>query len=392
MTSVSRWGLIAGAVGIVTASTPAGAAPGEELAVESQGAVEAAAAQVRAAEAQVQSVDARQSALEREILELKREGDRRGRLTDLLRDSLAAEAEVEAELEALDRARDRFTATVRSTVARLDRALRSLADGLERGSKADRRARARRIRTLLETRRWVLETEKRLKPPPSALPAATDLAVLKVDPLDGPEELREKADFAEDARDKLRAKSAELARLVERRRRTRAIARAARDFAVDVSLFDEELMAVVVQGSGASTDEASRSPTGGEQVGDRFDGNLGSGSAGGPENPGAPGSETDGIPPEFQIPDSGGPSTPADPGPSPGTGGEGGSPVDLSTRNMDPLVLLNLEVDHLSVESVEVEQLEALLQKVERLEALFSARARAMRARARRMDEAPPDE
>jgi len=62
---------------------------------------------VRSAEDALRAVDARQQALEREILELKREGENRGRLTELLRASVQAEAALEARLAKLDDARDR---------------------------------------------------------------------------------------------------------------------------------------------------------------------------------------------------------------------------------------------------------------------------------------------
>jgi len=353
---------------------------------------------VRSAEDALRAVDARQQALEREILELKREGENRGRLTELLRASVQAEAALEARLAKLDDARDRLRRRVRAAVRRIDTALRERARGLRTGARADRRAAAEAIRALLAVRTWALEVEQRLDPPVSVGSGAHRLAVPTIEPLDGPDELREKADFAEDARDKLQKKGERLRKLVARRRQTRDIARAARDFAVDVSLFDEEVRSAVVARGGASVaDEGSAGRGGGSgpgvggepiELGDQ----PGTGDAA--DSPGRmPNVDGGAADPTFGGGGGGrsdGPPAAGGGGPSPGGGASSGP--SLSAGNMPPVVLLSLEVDQLAAEDVDVESLEALVQAYQRLETLFSARARAMRARARRLDEAPPDE
>jgi hypothetical protein len=387
-------------------STPADPGDAAELARAARAEVEAASAALASAEAELRRIDGRQAALEAEILALKRRGDRSERLAARLRASIAAERALEAALAALDEARAELEQTARRQVRVLDAELRRRARGLKQGTDRDRRAAAAIIRSLLESRAWILEAARRAEPPAAEVARDGGLGLPMVEPLDGPRELREKADFAEDARDKLRAKRARLMKLVESRRRTRAIARAARDFAVDVSLFDEELRSAAAPGDAvAQRDErAGGSGSGGTPASgagaDAPDDLATDGSGGDIEmpNPGMPpnfGSGEAGEPRQSGGGEGGGLDGPTTPGGSqspPIPAGPSESAGDVSARSVDPVVLLSLKVDDLAAEGVGVEDLEQLLAEYERVEALFSARARAMRARARRLDEAPPDE
>lgn len=400
-----RWATAAGLAVSLWAGTALAQADAPR-ATEARLRVERAAERVASAEAALRDVNARQSELEADILTLKREGATGGRLEDRLRASVRAEGELELRLQALEDARDALREVAQREVAAIDAELRRRADGLREGPAADRRRAASEIRALLEARAAILTIERSAEPEPADAPDELAQAVPTIDPLDGPEELREKADFAEDARDKLRGKRLELAKLVDQRRRTRAIARAARDFAVDVSLFDEEVRSAV--GASRPSEIASRDTP---QVGSG--GGVSEDSAGGSDR--SPGDFTDvgngvgaespgpDLGPDFSLdppPSTGGPDSPTpDPGPSPsapdptpGTPGADPAAGGLAARGVDPVVLLSLKVDQLAGDDIDVAALERLLRDYERLEALYSARARAMRAKARRLDEAPPDE
>jgi hypothetical protein len=382
----------------VGAAPPApGSAPRDaSVADTARVAVTAALERLEAAEAALRRVNEAQAVLEAEILDLKSSGGSRGRLEDRLRASVAAEGRLQQRLQDVDAARSALRSTANAEVRRIDRDLRRRAEDLHTGPEAARRQAAAEIRALLSTRQWLMSARRRAEPPEVVL---EDLAALKLpqpDPLDGPEDLREKADYAEDARDKLRAKRTQLARLLDRQRRTKAIARAARDFAVDVSLFDEEVRTAGGRSSdGRSRDGASESGGNG--------GRLSSGAGDPGVSPGAPqpgrddvGSDGAGANGNFNdLPglnpppnlEQGGGEAPTIPEIPQGSEGAGDA-----SRGADPVVLLSLRVDQLADEGLDAEALEALLAEYARLEALFSARARAMRAQARRLDGSPPEE
>lgn len=398
-------GALAGALGPARARGAPASTDAPERVATARAEVGRAAEALESAEDELGRVDRRQAALEAEILALKQRGERSDRLESRLRSSIDAEQALERALAAVDAAREDLARAAGRQVRALDAELRRRAEGLKSGSDAERRVTAAAIRALLETRAWVLETARRAEPPAAELDRDGAAGLPRVEPLDGPEELREKADFADDARDKLRAKRAQLAKLVESRRRTRAIARAARDFAVDVSLFDEELRSAASTGRATATrnesgGSAETPGAGAEAPGAGAPGDLATDGGGGddmqapdlPPNFGSGSAETPGRGSGGGVDDGlggrnpGGAESPAVPSPS------AGGPGDVSARSVDPVVLLSLKVDDLAAEGVGVEDLERLLDQYERAEALFSARARAMRARARRLDEAPPDE
>lgn len=225
-----------------------------------------------------------------------------------------------------------------------------------------------------------------------------------VDPLDGPEELREKADFVEDARDKLRSKrKALLAMLDDRQRRTR-LARTARSFSTDAQLFDEQVRpgrilsdgrrSALLDGSEQSDavnappfnagnpsppEDPSASP--GNQSGGR------DGPGMGVTDPAVDGATVEGSgfnrgvtsPEAFSQHGSGGPSADPSPNPNPPTS-EGLTPA----RELGPA--LGLDLVELG-EDASPAQLEAWLKRLERADRELANRRQALLRRARQLEE-----
>ncbi len=370
----SLWTRSAGHVLALFALTATAEAAPEPVRASEEGRVrvETAARAARSAEDAVQATESQQAELAAAILERKAKGGPNdGRLERLLLRSVEAERALEDLLDRLDARRRNLQAVAKTELTAVDDRLRAAAAALEAAPPDRRRAVALQIRDMLAIREAILELRRTSEAPVAfALPAeAFDLTA---DPLDGPEELRDKADFAEDARDKLRKKRKELARLIKDQRRTQRLTRAARDLAVDERLFDEDSRSGSSSPArGGSTD---RSGAGGDESGVPT-------SPGNNPNVDGPRLGADGdfvIEGPGRLPDTGGGSPPAEDG---GSQNSAGGPAAL-----DPLLALQLEVGQLAEAGVDLASLEAMLDQVARVEAVLSARARTMRAKARRLE------
>ncbi|MEO1228804.1 MAG: hypothetical protein AAFZ18_07870 [Myxococcota bacterium] len=147
----------------------------------------------------------------------------------------------EAALEAADARRRDAERTLREALAvrmeTLGAQMRILAPKLRAGPLADRKGAATRLLSLRDELRRLRAEHAALAPRGGVRWGEAEVGV---DPLDGPEELREKADFLADAGDKLRSKRTQLLASLDARARRSRLDRAANRFAQGNRLFDEE--------------------------------------------------------------------------------------------------------------------------------------------------------
>jgi hypothetical protein len=370
---------------------------------QSVAAAEAWVAQLRADEQTLAALFDAQQELERTITARKAAGDRGSPdLKAALRASVTMEERLQTTLDHRDAVRGRAEAAIEAGLRGSDRAIRRSLPALRRGSRSERRQAAERIQRLRRLRARLSELKATIESNPVSVLQWKDLA-LAPSPLDGPEDLRDKADFVEDARDKIQAKREELARLWRRARQDKAIGRAAREFAVDVTLFDEEARSPRVQQARAPT--TGREPTAGggggggqrqpasddesvEGDGADFDSE---GIGGSPVAPGfsPPNLDADAPPtsdPTPEAPSGPGPSPspPTTPDPTPGGGATFFVPQELT-----PNYLLSLRVDDLSSHRVDLETLERILEQLEQMDAVLAARALSMRKKAEALEAEP---
>lgn len=349
-------------------------------------------APLESARQRLEHIDQRVERLEAERLELAAQVDRARAIPDEARvkRALEAGARLVTELEAADTARREarraFASAAEREISRLDAEMRALVPALGGGPIEERRAAAFAIRDLRDRRR-ALHTEL------STLDATErgrwGEPTVGVNPLDGPEELAEKADFLADARDKLLAKQAALQRLLEDARVGARVRRSARSLALEASLFDEDArLGRVTRGSpeatlagttqegpaegasvgtdGSRTDatEASAAPAQGVGALDPSDG-LASGGALNTDGSAFAGS--DAVDDAIDTP------TPAPSAPA----------LDIPTAQRDLGALLELDPAVIEGGSADPEALEALVRRLERVERALSKDIAALRARAR---------
>ncbi len=357
--------------------------------------------EVRSDEAELARQFDQHRLLERMITARKADGDRSSpELKADLRASLELETTIRATLSRRDRRREAARAQLRNGMTVVDAAIREQLPRLRSGPLADRRQAAAEINRLRALRTTLVHLETQIEPrPEGSFLNWKDLA-LEPSPSDSPEDLRDKADFVEDARDKLRAKRARLARLWRRSRQEKAVARAAREFAADVSLFDEESRSPriqrpvvptggsnpVAEGGGSSGQDGAPSPQAPSQ-GD----SDGFAPAQGPESPTPPSGDF------ISDPGTGDPSAdaPATPNPPAGGGSGGGNgganPNGLGVipQELTPNYLLNLNVDRLPPEGVDVETMRRLIEELKQLDEALAARALSMRQAAEDLEQEP---
>ena len=348
----------------------------------------AATAQSRWSSAAERLADTRatQSALEHRVAALKRLNERQPRanhaeLERLLRESLEADRALEAQKAEVARLEAAFRQALRDAVGAIDGEIRALVPGLQTGTLDARKSAARRINELRAARDELRGELAAVASGPSS--GRWGRLSVEIEPLDGPSELNEKADIVEDTRDKLRAKRRALDGLLREARQEREIARAARDFSTDVSLFDEESrVGRVLRGGGprAAASDAQRAPNsgGGEELGvagqpdptgafaESHD------STGGARGPAAPGFSADPAPPAPVAP-------PASNAP----------PVQIPSvsRELSPELLMRLRIEELAASKLDVATLEQLVAELERTERFLAKEATRIRQRAEQLEE-----
>lgn len=363
----------------------------------------------------VRAVEGRLSALFDEQRELRdaitaRKASRDGggpELQALLESSLRLEAQLESGLDTRETLRARTAADCDRGIAEARSALRRLQPGLRTGPMTERRQVARRMQALRDQLFELQELRRVLAPPRDDVGLSWSDLPLEADPLDGPEDLVEKADFVEDARDRLRERRRMLAALYTQSRQAKALRRAARDFVTDIQIFDESarspqtgggasVTADSGSGSGSGSGQESEGP-GGNGGGDGSgagipgidDGFTGSGD-GDPAPVGQDGGRGSGG---FEDVDGGGgggsipPSFIADPGRAPAPDGPSAPEVDAGglVSGASPSFLLNLRVEELEDQNLDLETLEKLLADMARLDDVLGARAVEMRMKAKEL-------
>ncbi len=307
-----------------------------------------------------------------------------GALEDLLRTSQAAEKALAEKAEARNAAKrdaEKKTALAMEAIKAKKGSLRS---GLLSKNPAERTEAAKKLREL-EASYNELQTQLASVSVERALPRAWKQYEVKIDPLDGPAELREKADFVEDLRDKfLRRKREVEARLTEARQE-REVARLAKDFHTETTLFDEQSVSSRVArtaGSAERTALVDNSASGktADIAGARSTTPPPLGAASGPQP--SPPPQTAAQDGAFSAPES-------NPGlsgvPTGGSASETVRPAALSApvlpKQLDLNGLLNLSSKDLD-KNLDVDSLEALLKDLGQLEAFLSSRAGTIRSRA----------
>lgn len=289
------------------------------------------------------------------------------------------EASLGAERAVADgrRARDARAADVRretdAALRALDQAIVTERPRLSAAEAPARVAAAQQLRALVEARQDVKQRATVLSRGVAEQRKAWAAYDVKIDPLDGPIDLREKADFVEDTRDKLVKKRAELERRVREAREERELARAAQSFRTEVSMFDEQ----------TRSGRVTRRPAGGESLA------LADAApqAGGPptrgtapaapaENLGAATSDNKGAE-ASALPGVAGAQT------APTSPAAVGAPV---LRQIDASALLNLNLAALPADADPAE-LERMLGDLGALERYLAARAELLRARAVRLED-----
>jgi hypothetical protein len=235
---------------------------------------------------------------------------------------------------------------------------------------------------------------------------------VKIDPLDGPTELKEKADFVEDTRDKFRKKREALARIIREARAEKDILKSGVDFRTDTRHFDEEarlgriprqdhgLSTTLQAPTGAGADTSHSQPTGAFSSAPPSNGNT---QTTGPNTP-APGvTNTNPAPRSKDGSDSSGappPAVPSTPNTQPSPQGAGPAVSDKtvgslqsskpydgppSSKVLDPNALLNLRVETLEGGAVDLNTLEALASDLDKLDRFLEGRASEIRRRAQQL-------
>lgn len=321
----------------------------------------------------------RYDALEHRIAQLKRLRAKdgftaEGELDRLLKESVSADAALTASAQSVTSRASEVKKSVNAALAIIDARIRELLPSLKRGALEDRKAAARNINELRAARQELASLVGRLSSD-SATPREWSKYDVQIEALDGPSELREKADVVEDTRERLRKKRVELATLVRDARIEQEVSRAAAEFRTDSSLFDEEAR----RGRGTATKR-----TNDELASAAVDGDGARGSS----DPAAPEAG-------FNADDASPPPTAESGGTNPGTNlGTGQTPNVPSvgttrsvplTKQVDPNVLLNLRTDGLAGSNLDLATLEALVSDLDRLDQFLAGRAGQLRDRAKQL-------
>jgi hypothetical protein len=337
---------------------------------------------------EVETLEHRIAALKR----LRADGTERGEaeLTALLRRSIDAERALEHEVTQVERAAIVVQKSAYDAIIAIDARINTLKPRLQQGELEQKKAAARAINALRSSRQQLRDVVARVRQP-AAVPQEWARYEVRIEPLDGPRELRDKADFVEDTRERFHRKLLELRRVIRDARDEREISRAASDFQTDTRLFDEEARRDRVQrGQGtavalsAPRDQAANAPQ---------SGSAGPEAASPTADVAAPAADVgfDATPPLGNPPSvddgSGGP------GGSPARGNSGATtmpelqriePPELS--KLDPNVLLNLRIETLEGGRADLATLERYARELEKLERFLSDRADTIRVRAKQLE------
>ncbi len=301
---------------------------------------------------------ATQTSLEQRIGSLKRQDPRAPALESLLRASLEADRVLAAQEAEIKRHEQALGQLVRRGVVEIDSEIRSTLPRLKTGPLADRKVAAQTINSLRALR-------DRLRGALAQVTRGDEQRAwarysVKIEPLDGPTELNEKADVVEDTRDKLAQRRTVLAQLLREAKEEREIAVAAADFSTDVSLFDEETRTSrVLRQAGGNDGRLAATAAKDTTVGN---------AAPAPE-------QLSGFQDRNEAVDPAVPTTPVAPSVA--------APQSVAVaKDINASVLLSARVEDLAAQRLDLATLEQLVAELARLDAYLAAEANKIRQRA----------
>jgi hypothetical protein len=423
------------ALALVLGASPAlGAEPEVEGAkARVDGAVQAWEASVH----QQSGTRSRYEALEHRISELKKASAGRSfsgssELDKLLKESVGAGEALRADDQSVASSAGRVTARVQEAIALVDARIKALAPAMKQGPLDSRKRAAHEITELTDLRRELKQIAGKVEG--AALPKAWSRYEVKVDPLDGPSELQEKADLLDDQSDKFRKKREELTRLIQEAKEEQTIAKAGAEFRTDARHFDEEARLGRITRQSDKTSGGAAAPT---SLADTTGSRTTNKTADVPTQQPAPSTAGAGAqaPSQSTAPGatdsshaSAPPATPSSPAPgtrsTSGSGGEndafstnpanssipqssaaasatdranpnsttgvsapssGAFPQAPIAKAVDPSVLLNLRIDALGAGGVDLRTLERYEKDLDELERFLSKRAKELRKKAAEM-------
>lgn len=361
------------------ATLPAEASPAVARALVS---IDAAAQGFDTAQRALDAARARHEELAHRITALKRvSAGANATLTTLLEASITAERELAERVAARDKAKAEVERRATDSVKLIDAEIVALRPSLN--LPAARAEAARQLKALVADRNTARAALARVARTETSTPKAWAQYEVKVEPLDGPADLREKADFVEDTRDKLKKKREALERLVADARQSREIARASANFRTELGLFDEQART----GRVARSSEAGASNVLSDAT--REETTQGAPETAAPTSPPArtasPEEPADGL----TAPGFGAAPAPA-PAPSaqPTTTGAPTVPAPSAAplpKSVDPTQVLNLDIGALGA-GQDVASLEALLRDLQAIDRFLDARAAQIRRRAEALE------
>lgn len=321
------------------------------------------------------------------IAALKRLGKKRTlantrALESLLLASVEAQAKLEESSKKERQLKLQSERAVREAIKLVDAEVMRQKPDLRSRSQETRASVARSLKTLIQIRDELklrlAELAETDKDSHGSGQASHEVAI---DALDGPEELREKADFLDDARDRYQKKQSELLALLKDAKQDREIAKAAASFQTSAAHFDEDArMQRVRRQGGNELLAAAPNARANNDASDAREGN-------GVFSP-APGANDSFAGDGDSIPS---PTAPTQPPPT-GISGSSASDRNLqwfgqTPKQQDVHALLRLRLEAAARGELDVATLEKTIQELAELNARLEKQAEAIRGRAKRLEE-----
>ena len=350
----------------------------------------------RQVKAQVQNLESQNLELAHRIAALKRvrRTDVANRkLENLLQQSVGAAAELERLVQQQSSRAQLCRESIRSGIKAIDKKISTQKAGLKSSSSTKRRQTAKRLRRLLQSRKQLRNMQSQLRAT-QGMPKSWKQYEVRIDPLDGPEELREKVDFIEDTRDKLLKKRKRISILIKERKQVLALAKAANQFATDVSAFDESARSGRVERQGTrgqsftgafvANDEAANvsaapppraSASGSSQ--ESPDQTVSPGATGGSDN-------------SSQAPENDSLDTQSAKRTSNPVGTSIAAPEQSAAswvKQLNPDMLINLNISELSGDKINFAQLDQLMGNLAKLDAYLKGQSNTILRRADKIEE-----
>ena len=310
-------------------------------------------------------------------------------LENLLQQSVRAANELERLVQQQSARAQACKESIAQGIQSIDKRISKQKAGLKSSSRIKRKQTAKRLRKLLQSRKKLRRIQDQLRVG-KVTPKSWKQYEVKIDPLDGPQELREKVEFIEDTRDKLMKKRKRILVLIKERKQVLALARAANQFATDVSAFDESARSGRVERQGAR----SQSFAGGFSVANESTSvsaeppSRSSDSSGSQDSPAAAGnsgsiSPTD-VPENSINDDSSSQRT------SEAVGTSIAAPEQSATtwvKQLNPDMLINLDISELTGDKVDFAELNQLMGNLQKLDLYLQGQSSTILRRADKIEE-----